>query len=101
MHSQDYIQLSNIILPSCLHWIVQLITPIIPKPSQMAKLVHVVCPCELAITFLNTSSVMNIKPLCTSVALMDNCFRRIAEVEVTESWSHMGQAWTAIGNTDT
>lgn len=44
---------------------------------------------------------MNIKPLCTSVALMDNCFRRIAEVEVTESWSHMGQAWTAIGNIDT
>ena len=44
---------------------------------------------------------MNIKPLCTSVALMYNCFRRFAEVQVTESWSHSNQAWTAIGNIDT
>ena len=44
---------------------------------------------------------MNVKPLCTSVALMDNCFRRFAEVEVSEAWSHSNQVWTAIGNIDT
>lgn len=55
----------------------------------------------IAITFLNTSTVMNIKPLCTSIALMDNCFRRISEVEVSEAWPHMNQTWTAIGNIDT
>lgn len=32
---------------------------------------------------------------------MDNCFRRFAEVEVSESWSHGNQTWTAIGNIDT
>ena len=44
---------------------------------------------------------MNIKPLCTSIALMDNYFRRISEVEVSEAWPHMNQTWTAIGNIDT
>lgn len=56
---------------------------------------------KIIITFLNTSTVIGIKPLCTSVALMDNCFRRFAEVEVSESWSHGNQTWTAIGNIDT
>lgn len=54
-----------------------------------------------AITFLNTSTVIGVKPLCTSVALMDNCFRRFAEVEVREAWSRGNQTWTAIGNIDT
>lgn len=56
---------------------------------------------KITITFLNTSTVIGVKPLCTSVALMDNCFRRFAEVEVREAWSRGNQTWTAIGNIDT
>ena len=100
VYSLDCIQLSSIILLFSSHWEVLLTTRIMLKLLQMAKLVRYL-DCQLLITFLNTSTVIGIKPLCTSVALMDNCFRRFAEVEVSESWSHGNQTWTAIGNIDT
>ena len=102
VYSLDCIQLSSIILLFSSHWEVLLTTRIMLKLLQMAKLVRYLdCQLLIVITFLNTSTVIGIKPLCTSVALMDNCFRRFAEVEVSESWSHGHQTWTAIGNIDT
>ena len=93
VYSLGCIQLSSIILLFSSHWEVLLIIRIMLKLLQMAKLVRYL-DCQLLI-------VITIKPLCTSVALMDNCFRRFAEVEVSESWSHGNQTWTAIGNIDT
>lgn len=31
---------------------------------------------------------------------MDNCFRRFAEVEISENWSIPNKSWNEIGSTD-
>ena len=100
MPSLAYTQLSNTTLRFYLLWTAPPITPITQLLFQMVRLVCPLSEFHVAITFLNTSSLMHVRPLCTAVALMDNCFRRIAEVEVHESWSHNEQVWTAIGNAD-
>lgn len=56
----------------------------------------------VAITFMNTDAVKDTKSLCTCIALLDNSFRRFADVTVKENWtdcdSHM--SFKTIGNTD-
>ena len=55
---------------------------------------------KITITFLNTATLKDSKPLCNAVGLMDNCFRRFAEVEVSENWSIPNKSWNEIGSTD-
>ena len=53
-----------------------------------------------AITFMNTGAVKDVKSLCTCIALLDNSFRRFADVTVTEHWTEPDMSFKAIGNID-
>ena len=57
----------------------------------------------LAITFMNTSALKDTKSLCLCIALLDNTFRRLADVNVEEKWSieeMKNTSFRAIGKTD-
>ena len=57
----------------------------------------------LAITFMNTSALKDTKSLCLCIALLDNTFRRLADVNVEEKWSieeMRNTSFKAIGKTD-
>ena len=57
----------------------------------------------LAITFMNTSTLKDTESLCLCIALLDNTFRRLADVNVEEKWSieeMKNTSFKAIGKTD-
>ena len=68
--------------------------------SEISKLSCMLSPA--AITLMNTDAVKDVKSLCTCIALLDNSFRRFAEVTVKENWTDLGSAmnYTKIGNID-
>ena len=60
---------------------------------------------SIAITFTNTGAVRDTKSLCTCIALLDNSFRRFANVTVKEDWNHCSgdrneMSFKKIGNAD-
>lgn len=56
---------------------------------------------SLAITFMNTGAVKDTKSLCTCIALLDNSFRRFADVSVKEEWTDpKDMSFKTIGNID-
>ena len=55
---------------------------------------------RVAITFMNTGAVKDVKSLCTCIALLDNSFRRFADVTMTEKWTEPDMSYKTIGNID-
>lgn len=49
---------------------------------------------------MNTGAVKDVKSLCTCIALLDNSFRRFADVTMTEHWTEPDMSFKAIGNID-
>ena len=55
---------------------------------------------KITITFMNTGAVKDVKSLCTCIALLDNSFRRFADVTVSEQWTEPDMSYKTIGNID-
>ena len=53
-----------------------------------------------AITFMDTGAVKNTNALRTCIALMDNSFRRFADVQLSEKWTEPNTSYKDIGGTD-
>ncbi len=49
---------------------------------------------------MNTGAVKDVKSLCTCIALLDNSFRRFADVTVSEQWTEPDMSYKTIGNID-
>lgn len=67
--------------------------------KQLSK-IHEWNVISIGITFFNTSAVKDITSLCTCIALLDNIFKKDANVTSEEKWTEQNISWKKPENID-